>query len=639
MKTLVSVFVSALLGVLATAGCRTAPSSDILACRDPGSSAYAAEQARLYRLVEGQVHHLRSLVKPWKNDPSMKLLTESRSDEHHIRPNTTAVADFAFLYRFGPYDPAVVGCTRQELLANEIVPMLRYLAATHKTGTLKTGDGKAWGDAWQSAHWAYGLGLAAWWSWDGLSAELRASVRQVVAHEADRIAGTKPPYNLRFDSKSEENAWNSQILSIAVILMPQDARRPGWEAALEKWTFSAYCRPADKQPGGANIFDDFTLENHGFVHPDYMGAWIMNSGNSIDYRLTGRKPLPAFTRNLPQIYENQKWFLLPDGGYCYPNGQDWAIFRNGDWMPCHATALADFHDPEALVQLRRALETVEKMQARHADGAIYAPGENYFPSSQPHLGLWLVQAWLALHCADRELAPATTDKLGVKYLPDGKLIVRRTPTAIHTVAWGTTIMAQAMPIQKDHIISPDSRNGIGRIIVKGNPLPVTLKSVEVKSAADSFVVTMTVLHGDLVQADLVFSSLPDGRFQIDETLTALKNGSCDRIETLSFGILNNPNWVYESGKRTLAFAGRSNSFRAGAGGVLVSNGTGDLTIGELGFSSGKPMTISYAAARKLDRSRYTDQLVLNWNSLPKAWAKGDQLSRNTIAINPKEPSK
>jgi hypothetical protein len=642
MKTQVSVFVAALLGLLVSTGCRTAVPSDILVCREPAAhSAYAAEQARIYRLVEGQAHHLRSLVKPWKNDPSMKLLTDSRSAEHHIRPNTTAVADFAFLYRFGPYDSAVVGCTRQELLANEIIPMLRYLAATHKTGTLKTGDGKAWGDAWQSAHWAYGLGLAAWWSWEGLPADLRASVRQVVAHEADRIAKTPPPYNLRFDSKSEENAWNSQILSIATILMPGDPRRPGWDAALQTWTFSAYCRPADRQPGGANIFDDFTLENHGFVHPDYMGAWIMNSGNAVDYRYTGRKPLPAFTRNLPEIYENQKWFLLPDAGYCYPNGQDWAIFRNGDWMPCHATALAEFQDPEALVQLRRALETAEKMQARHADGAIYAPGENYFPSSQPHLGLWLAQAWLVLHGADRELAPATTEKLGVKYLPDGKLIVRRTATAIHSVAWGTTIMGQAMPIQKDHIVSPDSRNGIGRIIVKGKTLPVTLKSIEVKTAADSFSVTMVVRHGDAVQADLVFASLPDGRFQIDETLTALRDETLDRVETLSFGILNNPDWVYESGKRTLVFAGRPHEFRAAGGGILTANGRCPLTIGELGFDSAKPLTINYTAARKPENSRHTDRLILNWLSLPAAWKKGDRISQNTIFISttPKEPQK
>ena len=33
-----------------------------------------------------------------------------------------------------------------------IVPMMRYLVATHSTGRRVTSDGKPWGDAWQSAY-------------------------------------------------------------------------------------------------------------------------------------------------------------------------------------------------------------------------------------------------------------------------------------------------------------------------------------------------------------------------------------------------------------------------------------------------------------------------------------------------------
>ena len=35
-----------------------------------------------------------------------------------------------------------------------ILPMMRYLIATHRTGSRGTSDGRPWGDAWQSAHWA-----------------------------------------------------------------------------------------------------------------------------------------------------------------------------------------------------------------------------------------------------------------------------------------------------------------------------------------------------------------------------------------------------------------------------------------------------------------------------------------------------
>ena len=42
----------------------------------------------------------------------MKLLTASGSGEHTIRPNTSAIEGFAFLYRFGPYDEKLVGVSR-----------------------------------------------------------------------------------------------------------------------------------------------------------------------------------------------------------------------------------------------------------------------------------------------------------------------------------------------------------------------------------------------------------------------------------------------------------------------------------------------------------------------------------------------
>ena len=68
----------------------------------------------------------------------LKLLTDSRSSENWIRPNTGAIEGFSFLYRFGPYDVKVVGVPREKLLAETILPMMRYVVATHVTGTRKT---------------------------------------------------------------------------------------------------------------------------------------------------------------------------------------------------------------------------------------------------------------------------------------------------------------------------------------------------------------------------------------------------------------------------------------------------------------------------------------------------------------------
>ncbi|MNP95790.1 hypothetical protein D3C85_83500 [compost metagenome] len=620
----------------------------VMDCKLPSSKLYQKEEGRIYRLIEGQVHYLRGLLHPWKNDLSMLLITKSESGEHCIRPNATFAADLAFLYRFGNFDEKVVGTSRELLLSEELIPLLRYLVRTHKTGDLKTDDGKSWGDAWQSAHWTAALGNAAWWSWKGLPEDIKKGVCYVVGHEADRIEGRIPPHQVKLDSKSEENAWNSQVLSAALLLMPEDPRCTKWELAVKKWSLSAYLRDADassiknvdnipisKQFTGANIYNDFSLENHDIVHPDYMGAWIMNAGNDLDYLLTGRKTSETFLYNLSNIYNLQKRFFLPDGGYCYPNGQDWALFRNADWMPCHATAVARFNDPEALYYLHNAIDTAEKMQARNSNGAIYAPGENFFPSAQPHLGYWLTQSWLILHFAKKELSKSAA-VAGVNYLKDGNIILRRDSKAIQTVSWGKMKMIQMMPMMKDHIVSPDQRNGIGRVVVKNSKdkdsiLAVTLKDIEVKPNENGFYVKMVLYHGDLIQSNISCKTNINGSFTIKETLTALKECSTNSIETLTFGILNNPNWVYESGKRNVKIGNQS--FEAIAGSDLeYLNSAATATVDSLLFEMDKSSVISYKVAKEISRSRFTDMLVLN--SIPKKqqWKQDEVISERQVTI-------
>ncbi|MDI3322414.1 hypothetical protein [Pinibacter soli] len=615
----------------------------VLPCHLKENPLYQQERDRIYLLIEKQVHHLRGEMQNWKGDSSMKLITKSGSAEAFIRPNAACAASLSFLYRFGKYDETAVGISKKEMLQKEIIPMLRYMVRTHKVGDLKTEDGKAWGDAWQSALWASLMGDAAWYVWDELPADIQKGARNVVAHEADRIAADNPPHQLKLDSKSEENAWDSQVISSALLLMPNDSRYARWEKALQKWAMSSYQRPTDstattivdnvpvsKQFNGANIYNDFTLENHDIVHPDYMGAWIQNAENDVYYLLSGRKPLQAFLYNLPQIYNNQKRLFLPDGGYCYPNGQDWAIFRNADWMPAHAAAVARFNDPEAVYFLRSGLEAAEKMQQRNQDGAIYAPGENYFPSAQGHLSYWLAQAWLELQFAQKELRPAL-QKTGINYFVDGKILINRTKNAFHSISWGEKIMIQLMPLAKDHIISPDQRNGIGSISVNDTLQRVVLKSVDVKETKNSFVVNMVVQHGKYIQADIRCESDADGQLTIREKLTALKDCSTNSVGTLSFGILNNPNWVYEKGSRTLKLDSQESNVKAASGQIYQAVAK-SVKVDQLNFDMGAPSNVVYKAATKLQASRYTDVLVLNAIQGKHEWKQGAVLSENTVSI-------
>jgi hypothetical protein len=288
-----------------------------------------------------------------------------------------------------------------------------------------------------------------------------------------------------------------------------------------------------------------------------------------------------------------------------------------------------------LYYLHNALDAAEKMQARNSNGAIYAPGENFFPSSQPHLGYWLSQAWLILHFAEKDLKEKTPLS-GVDDLEEGKIIIHRDNKAIETVSWGEQKMIQMMPMAKDHIVSPAQRNGIGRVFVKktndkDSILPIKLKKVNVKPSKNGFSMRMVLNHGDLIQSHISCSTNSDGSFTINERLTALIPCTTDSIETLTFGILNNPNWIYESGKRNLKIGNQS--FEAiAATGLVYSNSARTASVDDLLFKMDKASAISYKIAKQIERSRFTDLLILNSIPTRHVWKKDEVISERQLTI-------
>lgn len=604
-------------------------------------------QGRIYEATQKQARYLLSIVRPWSDDASLRLLTESKSTENWIRPNTGAVEGFAFLHRFGPFDEQLTGISRAELLTNTLLPMMRYLVATHVTGSRPTSDGKRWGDAWQSAHWAQMLGRGAWFVWADLPPELQAGIRRVVAHEADRIAASEPPHQLRLDTKAEENAWNSQVLSVAVLLLPDDSRRAGWERAYQKWAMSSFLRPADErnealvdgkpvraQFTGANIFDDFTLENHNFVHPDYMTTFSLLLNCAPDFALTGRRPPEAMFFNVAPIYENCKWMLLPDGGFVYPNGQDWELFRNPSWLGKHVLMAVWARDPDAWTWINRLLEITTRMQARSTNGAVFHPAEYFFASTQTDLFRSLANAWLSLQLAG-EIADAPRERLGVRRWDSAKVLLHRTSNAIHTVSWGAKVMAQCVPFRPDRLVSPHERNGVGHVRLVGGraSLPLRLQEVNATETTNGFTVRLTVDHGPAVRALLTFRSAADGSFRMAEKLTALTNVTTAEIATGLIGILNNPHWIYENGRRRLTVNGEQFEAAAQAGREWSWENVRRLNVDDgLHIAATNPLRVAYFAAREPERGRVTDRLVLNHLPGERNWSAGAVISEYEVTL-------
>jgi hypothetical protein len=612
----------------------------------------------LYTATQRLAHHLLADVHPWSDHPQLKLITESRSNENCIRPNTGTVAGLAFLCRFGPYDEKLVGVSRAELLDTTIRPMIRYLTSTHVTGPKPTSDGKKWGDHWQSAFWTSSLAMAAWWLGDDLPDDLAAAVNRVVAYEADRFVNTEPPHQIKADTKAEENAWNSRVLSTAIVLMPDDPRRPQWEAAFHKWAISSFLRPADEhstaivdgrpiaeQFTGANIHDDFTLENHAIVHPDYMTTWNLTLGCSIEFAMTGRRPPEALAFNAAGLYENLKWFTLPDGGFVYPSGQDWTVYRHVDWIYPHVLMATFGRDAEAWPLADQCLEVLEKMQARTPTGTIYLPEENFFASAQTDKLRQFAQAWLTLHFArpadaDKPADPAPCGagipacRQGVRRLEHAKIILNRTPTATHTLSWGAHVMAQCVPMRKDRLISPHLSSTVGTIRLKGDdkPLPVTLVDIQLTETTDAFTAELVIDHGQAVRARLTLESRPDGTLGLREQLTALEDITTAEIATGLIGILNDRRWVYQRGERILTTDDQTHTIPACSGKLIRAKARTIDIDSSLHITSQSPLRARYQATTQPTRGRTTDELTLNCIEGDHDWKANQTISTYEATI-------
>jgi len=229
------------------------------------------------------------------------------------------------------------------------------------------------------------------------------------------------------------------------------------------------------------------------------------------------------------------------------------------------------------------------------------------------------------------------NRLGVRRLDSGKIVLNRTPSALHTFAWGARIMAQCVPLRKGRVVSPDPRSGIGAIHLAGRKgaLPLRVRKADVKSGKDWFQADLVVDHGDAVRARLRIRSDPDGSMRWEETLTGLRDCRLSRVATGVIGILNDKTWVYERGFRLLSKdRGKPVKIPSCSGRILDLSGARGIRVDSvLHIRSKAPLRARYEAARAPKRARVTDLLILNYLPCPLEVKKGREISRYSAGIS------
>ena len=383
------------------------------------------EQSR--RILSNAVrYNLAWINNTFQLDKTRDLYIIERFNEPDVRPAASVCYGTAVALKIAKMNRHELGLSPETALTM-IKRLIKGVAAAY---IKNSADGKGWGNAWQSAFWATMAGQGAWLLWDELDNETQTMIGRLVVSEADRFiaAGYKVPYwistdgtvNTPGDTKAEENAWNSGILSLAVAMMPHHPHNDAWKQVCSELIISAFATKEDLQNTqiidgraikdwlqGYNVGENGVVVNHNRTHPDYTVAITLNSRSYLMQPLAGQRTFDGSLMNFPLIYKSlteHVWQSPPykaPGGTIYipgkaeiyyPEDTDWSKFRIDIFylmdVHIHLMNLDKDLKNKAIDWMRVRANRIEAMQARHKDGKMFAPDE-----FTTYLGCEQMTAW------------------------------------------------------------------------------------------------------------------------------------------------------------------------------------------------------------------------------------------------------
>lgn len=178
---------------------------------------------------------------------SEKYLDFHGIGEHNIRPSAMESVALAVSLKTQVFDEKIIGKKEKEAI-DTTIHLVSSLAYRHRVNTHG-----GWGDEWQSALWAALTGLSGWLMWDHFEEVDQINIEKMIIHESDRFINYTVPYYRDMsgkilhpgDTKCEENAWNANVLQLAVAMMPT---HPHWKLWMHKnieLMVSSFARESD----------------------------------------------------------------------------------------------------------------------------------------------------------------------------------------------------------------------------------------------------------------------------------------------------------------------------------------------------------------------------------------------------------
>ncbi|HCU35286.1 MAG TPA: hypothetical protein DGT21_07420 [Armatimonadetes bacterium] len=321
-------------------------------------------------------------------------------------------------------------------------------------------------------------------------------------------------------------------------------------------------RPLREWLTGPNALSDFTVENHGFVHGDYMAAISEMVRSAIAYRLA-ELPLPeAVTFNAEPVLDRLVAMMLPDGTHLYPQGTDYtprridSFFQACNLIPLRPDPLRKACFLRALSVIETMLETRPEMPITGWLGCTYDLGTTW-GLPQNYL-MWRLFGDGGQAIDDAQIEPSLR---GVHISGDGMFAVQRTARTLTSVSWHSRIepprvMGFTMPLDRDVICYPMPLSPIGEVREVGDgddaepAAPRVLESHTCQADGGFGVMMRLDWCSGKVEQDCAWIALPDGESVYVERRMALADVDISRAISGNVVLIDDPCWVFQDERRT-----------------------------------------------------------------------------------------
>lgn len=324
------------------------------------------------------------------------------SDERGVRPNADLSMISSFLVKYAkPAGVALPQGVTWDKVEEMAMKSLIFAYSTHKANRLKVcAGGRYWGStakndaAWESSLWAMSVAYSAYFQWDKLTEEQRGYIHNMLKAECNYELERDIPTGYKGDTKAEENGWEADILAATLGLFPNDPLAPRWFERLREFAINSYSHPSDAQNltvidpkydsktvadlyKGANLYEDYTLQNHNLFHTSYQNVVMQELGEAALAMKMFQQGLHGeeIWKTNALMHHNQEvqdsvlnWLALADGELAMPNGNDWSLFLY-DQITSYTTMACFLRDRNALMMENMAYKYIKARQQTTKDGS------------------------------------------------------------------------------------------------------------------------------------------------------------------------------------------------------------------------------------------------------------------------------